>query len=95
MVVGHISVTFEAINLTLITLCRKLLKVFQYAFVIFAEYNVMRHFLKLRDRKCPSPEVVKDWYTRLRKMGSGISTTRMALRLVQWLSGIKFLVAQV
>jgi len=59
----------------------KLVKVFQYSFVIFAEYNLMRHVLWWRQGKTPSPDVVKDWYTRMRKMGSALSTARMTLRL--------------
>ena len=49
---------------------RKAVKVFQYSFVIFAEYNFMRKVLHLRTGKMPTDEIVKDWYMRLRKMGS-------------------------
>ena len=70
----------------------KAVKVFQYTFVIFAEYNLMRTLLKLKTGKVPSADVMKDWYNRLRLMGSALSTTRMALRLGIWLSSIKFLI---
>ena len=54
----------------------------------------MSKLLHLRSGKIPTDEIVKDWYMRLRKMGSQLSTTRMALRLGIWLNGVKFLITQ-
>ena len=73
---------------------RKLLKVFQYGFVIFAEFNLIRHVIRLKGGGIASQEVLKDWHTRLRKLGSAISTSRMVLRLGMWISTLKFLVTQ-
>ena len=71
----------------------KAVKVFQYLFVIAAEYNLMRKVLHMRTGKMPSEVIVKDWYTRLRKMGSALSTSRMALRLFIWTGAIKFFIS--
>ena len=72
----------------------KLIKVFQYSFVIIAEYHLMRFVLKAKRGTHPSEDELKDWYTRMRKMGSGLSTARMTLRLGGWIGAIKFFVEQ-
>lgn len=54
----------------------------------------MRHVIRWRTGKPPSADVLKDWYTRMRKMGSGLSTARMSLRIASWLGAIKFFIAQ-
>ena len=38
--------------------------------------------------------MVKDWYTRIKKMGSALSTARMALRLANWIGAVKFFLEQ-
>ena len=68
---------------------------FQYGFVIFAEFHLIRHVIRLRGGGIASQEVLKDWHTRLRKMGSAISTSRMVLRLGIWIGAIKFWIIQV
>ena len=55
----------------------------------------MRRVLHLRTGKMPTEEIIKDWYYRLRKVGSQLSTTRMALRLGIWLSAVKFFITQI
>ena len=60
--------------------------------MIFAEYHLMRHVIKLRDRRSANSNELKDWHTRLRKMGSAISSARMSLRLINWLEAVKFLI---
>lgn len=83
-------------DLTTDTFCRKLVKVFSYTCVIFAEFSLIRYFLWLKagGRAPPSAEADKDWDTRLRKMGAGLSNARMSLRLASWLTGIKFCLEQ-
>ena len=59
-----------------------------------AEYNVMRKVLHVMRGKQPTDATVKNWYNRLRGIGSQLSTTRQALRLGIWLNSVKFFVAQ-
>ena len=43
---------------------------FQYIFVIMAEYNVMRKVLHVVRGTQPTDATVKNWYNRLRGIGS-------------------------
>ena len=72
----------------------KLAKIFQYGFVIIAEYNLMRYILRLLNGRNPSEKHLKHWYTRTRGTGSSISTVRMNLRLVIWINSMKFFTEQ-
>ena len=54
----------------------------------------MRHVLRLRHGKAPSEQAVKDWFTRIRALASGLSTSRMAFRLIKWIENIKFLLEE-
>ena len=63
-------------------------------FVIFAEFNLMRKLLRLQTGKMPTAEVEKVWHLKMRKFGSALSTSRMALRLGIWLRAIKFFITQ-
>ena len=68
------------------------MKVIQYSLVIIAEFNVHRRLLRLfKGRNVPA-ELIKEWYMKTRGLASMISTSRMALRLVNWLGCVKFFV---
>ena len=55
---------------------RKLVKVFQYYAVCIAEWNLMRHLIRLVLRRAATKSEIKREYDRWRKLGSALSTTR-------------------
>ena len=48
----------------------------------------------LRHRKASTAEV-QDWFNRFRKLASGLSTTRMALRLFGGIEQISYFIKQI
>ena len=75
---------------------RKLIKVVQYTFVIISEFNLMRYFLRvIRGGKAPGVKEVEDWFFRTKKMGSALSTTRMSLRFLGWITSVKWVAEQI
>ena len=70
----------------------KAIKVLQYTAVIIAEYNLFRYFFL---RRGLTKDQDKEWYTRFRKLGSGLSTARMSFRLGNWLPAIQFFAQEI
>eukprot|EP00347_Sterkiella_histriomuscorum_P009654 403340381 len=71
---------------------QKVLKIWQYVAVIICEYKLVT-LLKLLGSKAVksmSEEQFQDWSMRFKKMGSNISTIRMALRLFNFLDVIQY-----
>ena len=72
----------------------KLAKIFQYAFVIIAEYGLMRYVLRFLNGREPTERHLKHWYNRTRGAGSSLSTARMVLRLFISINAMKFFTEQ-
>ncbi len=72
----------------------KLLKIVQYICVIIAEFNLARLAIYLLKHRKATPDEIKYQFMRFKRIGSSISTVRMALRLGQCLDGFKYFIKQ-
>ena len=72
-----------------------MVKVYQYLAVQISEFNMMRHLIRFLQKRPATPEEIKDWFMRFKKLGSALSTTRMSLRLCTGIENLTYYLKQI
>jgi hypothetical protein len=66
----------------------------QYICVIIAEFNLARHVIRVFKKRKATAIEIEEQFMRFKKIGSSLSTVRMAMRLGMLLSSVEFFLGQ-